>query len=179
MKKIKNQGTFIISAFPGCGKSYCYRNYQDKFSMLDSDSSDFSWIKDKNGNNTKERNPEFPQNYIKHIKENIGKVDIIFVSSHDVVRKALKDNNIKTVVIYPNKDMKDEFIKRYRERGNNEGFINFISNNWDNFIEEIDEENYGFLKDNISRENLYIDLNYLYCLFDTSMGNLCSLWIND
>jgi hypothetical protein len=43
------KNTFVISAFPGCGKSYCYNNYQDKLSMLDSDSSEFSWIKDENG----------------------------------------------------------------------------------------------------------------------------------
>lgn len=57
---------------------------------LDSDSSNFSWVKDENGNNTKERNPEFPKNYIEHIKSNIGKVDVIFVSSHKVVREALE-----------------------------------------------------------------------------------------
>ncbi|HCL4480363.1 TPA: hypothetical protein N2D99_002451 [Clostridium botulinum] len=32
--------TFAISAFPACGKSYCFNNHQDKFSMLDSDSSE-------------------------------------------------------------------------------------------------------------------------------------------
>jgi hypothetical protein len=59
--------TFVISAFPGCGKSYCYKKYQDRFSILDSDSSEFSWIKDNEGKNTKERNPDFPNNYIDHI----------------------------------------------------------------------------------------------------------------
>ncbi len=44
--------TFVISAFPVCGKSYCFNNHQDKFSMLDSDSSEFSWVKDDNGKNT-------------------------------------------------------------------------------------------------------------------------------
>lgn len=84
--------TYVISAFPAYGKSYCFKKYQDKFTILDSDSSEFSWIKDRNGNNTKERNANFPQNYITHIKNNIGKVDIIFVSSHETVRKALFDS---------------------------------------------------------------------------------------
>ena len=35
----------------------------------------------------KHRNPEFPDNYIQPIKENIGKVDYIFVSSHKEVRR--------------------------------------------------------------------------------------------
>ena len=59
--------TKVISAFPACGKSYAYENYQKCFNgILDSDSSEFSWIKDEDGNNRKERNLDFP------IKENIG-----------------------------------------------------------------------------------------------------------
>lgn len=180
--------TFVISAFPGCGKTYCFKNLNSKgLSILDSDSSDFSWVKDNNGNNTKERNPEFPSNYIKHIKDNIGKVDIIFVSSHEVVRNALLENNLRFILVYPYKHCKDEWIKRFKSRGNNEAFINFISNNWDNFIDDMDliDETIGEKNENgliyrkISKERLdnnkYIDANYLYCLTDNSMGNLSSM----
>ena len=170
--------TYVISAFPGCGKSYCFKNYQDKFTILDSDSSEFSWVKDENGNNTKERNPDFPNNYIKYIKDNIDKADIIFVSSHDVVRKALKDNEINTIIVYPSKDMKDEFISRYKQRGNDEGFINFISSNFDKFIDDIENENNGFLKNRLSKEEPYIDLDFLYTCYDGMMGNLTCLWNN-
>lgn len=35
--------TIVISAFPACGKSYTYKNFNDKpYIMLDSDSSKFS-----------------------------------------------------------------------------------------------------------------------------------------
>jgi hypothetical protein len=170
--------TFVISAFPACGKSYCFRNHQDEFSMLDSDSSEFSWLKDERDNNTKVRNPEFPSNYIQHIKENIGKVDMIFVSSHEVVRKALYDNGINVIIIYPNKDLKEEWIRRFKERGNDEGFINFLSNNWDNFIDDIEREDYKFLKQRLNSENSYLDLNFLYSCFDNSMGNLTCMWFN-
>lgn len=170
--------TFVISAFPACGKSYCFENHQEEFSMLDSDSSQFSWIKDEDGNNTKERNPDFPQNYIDHIKKNIGKVDVIFVSSHDVVRKALVDNGIRTIIVYPNKDLKSEWIRRFKERGNNEAFINFISDNWEKFISDIENEDNGFIKERLNEENSYLDLNFLYGCFDNSMGNLTCLWAN-
>jgi predicted nucleotidyltransferase len=81
--------TRIISAFPGTGKTYFYN--KNKETTMDSDSSQFSGVKDQNGNNTKERNPNFPKNYIEHIKENIGKYEFILVSSHKEVRNALKD----------------------------------------------------------------------------------------
>ena len=132
--------TNIISAFPACGKTYCYKNLQKDFDgIIDSDSSQFSWVV-KNGE--KQRNPDFPQNYIKHIKENIGKVEIIFISSHDVVRQALKDNNIEYTLIYPAINQKEEWIKRFKDRGDDDKFINFISNNWSNFIIDMEKEKY-------------------------------------
>ena len=82
--------TKIISAFPGVGKTTYHKNNPD--TTLDSDSSSFSWIVDEHGNKT--RNPHFPQNYIDHIKQNIGKYKYIFVSSHKEVRDALLDNCI-------------------------------------------------------------------------------------
>lgn len=136
--------TKVISAFPACGKSYYFENIKDK-EVLDSDSSEFSWIKDKNGKNTKVRNPNFPMNYISHIKENLGKVDIIFVSSHDNVREALREANINYSLVYPNIDLKEEWIERFKKRGNNMEFINFISANWDNFIRNIEEETFPIL----------------------------------
>lgn len=171
-------GTFVISAFPACGKTYCFENHQGDFSMLDSDSSEFSWVKDSNGTSTKERNPDFPNNYIEHIKQNIGKVDVIFVSSHAVVRKALADHDIKTIIVYPNKNLKSEWLRRFKARGNSEGFIKFISDNWDKFIDEIESEDYGFLKQRINDEKSYLDLIFLYGCFDNSMGNLTGLWAN-
>jgi len=56
--------TRIISAFPGTGKSFYHNTHKD--TTLDSDSSNFSWLAD----DKTLRNPEFPYNYIKHIKEN-------------------------------------------------------------------------------------------------------------
>lgn len=76
--------TVVISGFPGVGKtSLCAR--PGGLKILDSDSSNFSWQNQKE----KIRHPEWPGNYIEHIRQNIGKVDIILVSSHDVVRSAL------------------------------------------------------------------------------------------
>lgn len=132
------KNTKVISAFPGCGKTYCFNKYKDSdIKILDSDSSDFSWVKDENGNNTKERNPDFPNNYIKHISDNIGKADIIFVSSHDVVRDALKQNKINYILVYPCLEDKEEYINRYINRGNDDNFIKFISDNYDKFIKSM------------------------------------------
>jgi hypothetical protein len=127
--------TKVIAGFPGIGKSVLFRE-NNGLTVLDSDSSLFSWIEEG------VRHPDFPNNYMEHIKENIGKADIILVSSHDVVRKALEENEIEYTLVYPSVELKEEYIERYKRRGNNEGFINFISNNWENFIEDIERETF-------------------------------------
>lgn len=124
--------TKIISAFPGVGKTTYHKNNPD--TTLDSDSSSFSWIVDEHGNKT--RNPHFPQNYIDHIKQNIGKYKYIFVSSHKEVRDALLDNCIFFYLVYPVNSRKEEFIQRYRDRGNDENFIKLVSTNWENWMDE-------------------------------------------
>ncbi len=137
--------TTIISGFPGVGKTEFFKNQEGHGkTCLDSDSSNFSWVKDENGNNTTEKNPNFPNNYIEYIKDNIGKVDIIFVSSHEAVRKALEEANLKYVLVYPELSAKEEYIRRYKERGNSETFISFISGNWDNFINDMKNETFPF-----------------------------------
>lgn len=147
--------TKVISGFPAVGKSYIqvgYRNI-DEFIVLDSDSSKFSWIEEG------VRHPDFPNNYMKHIKENIGKADIIFVSSHDNVRESLKDNGIDYTLVYPDASLKDIYIERYKKRGNDEGFINFISSNWEKFISDMDNETFP-TKIKLQKDEFLIDVIY-------------------
>lgn len=161
--------TVVVSAFPCCGKTYAFKNYQDKYSILDSDSSKFSWIyeaeKDKYGNTLRGvkrvRNPEFPNNYIEHIKENIGKVDIIFVSSHLQVREAMEEAGIRYCTVYPQKEMLNEWVGRMYRRGSSDDFIKFQIEHWDEFMHKITFEPYGF---GICRlgNNEYLDVDFLY-----------------
>ena len=128
--------TKIISAFPACGKTYVFENFKDKV-ILDSDSSKFSQVIVA-GQNV--RHPDFPQNYINHIKENIGKVDYIFVSTHDNVRRALEDAGIDFYLVYPEKSLKEEWIGRCFLRGSGEKFCQLIADNWNNWMEGLEED---------------------------------------
>jgi hypothetical protein len=121
----KNE-TLVISAFPGCGKSHFFRENKDKI-VLDSDSSKF----DKSN---------FPNNYIEHIKNNIGKADIILVSSHKEVRDALIDNDIKFTLVYPDISIKDEYLQRYKDRNSPESFIKLLGDNWELWIDELNNQ---------------------------------------
>lgn len=135
--------TRIISAFPACGKTYAFEKLKEKgYKILDIDSSKFSWCYDYNPAESdkieKYRNPEFPNNYIQHIKENIGKVDYIFVSSHKEVKDALVENGIYFTLVYPNRKMKAEWVGRCFLHGSGEKFCQLIADNWDKWIDEME-----------------------------------------
>jgi len=107
---------------------------------ISNDSPEFSWLRDADGtiktdaNGAKIRHPDFPNNYMEHIRGNMGYADIIFVSSHDNVREALNKVSIPHVLVYPAAEMKDEMVKRYIDRGSPQSFVDLIKKNWDNFI---------------------------------------------
>lgn len=123
--------TKIIAAFPGCGKTEFFTKNASK--CIDSDSSEFSWIETENG---KERNPEFPLNYIEHIKENLGEEQYIFVSSHKEVREALDAEGLDYYLMYPSLDRKDEFLENYKWRGSTSAFVALLDKNWDEWVKQ-------------------------------------------
>jgi len=118
--------TRLISAFPGCGKSHLFRNKGTR-TILDSDSSKFN--KDY-----------FPENYMQHIKNNMGKADIILISSHDVVRDALVENELPFTLVYPDRSIKEEYIQRYKDRGNEDSFVKLLQENWDNWMDGMENQ---------------------------------------
>lgn len=140
--------TKVVSAFPACGKTYCFKNKEEGVVILDSDSSEFSWTeyplinKDymQGKKSIKFRNPDFPNNYIEHIKENIGKADYIFVSTHEEVRKALKDVGIKYCLVFPESSLKAEWVGRCFLRGSDERFCRLIADQWDEWILQMEED---------------------------------------
>lgn len=123
------KGSIVISAFPGCGKTYFTNN--SGLDVSDSDSSKFSWLSEG------VRNPDFPKNYIEHIKSLEGKVDFILVSSHREVREALVESKIPFHLVYPDESTKTEYIDRYKRRGSSEKFIELLTENWEEWINEL------------------------------------------
>jgi hypothetical protein len=135
----------VISTFPACGKTTYSENQAETNPgriILDSDSSGFSWIKKPDGSNSDVRDPIFPRNYVLHIQENLERAEIVFVSSHKIVRSALSDSGIPYFLVFPGNALKGEWIKRMRRRGNDEKFVNFIVENWEKFQKEMEAETY-------------------------------------
>lgn len=133
--KTPTKNTIIISAFPGCGKSEATRMHKTSEEIwLDSDSSKFHWIYAADG--YKWNNPNFPQNYLKHIQNFSGYADVIFVSTHKEILELLCEHGVPFVLVRPHRDLKDVYLQRYKERGNDDSFINLMDSKWDQFMDD-------------------------------------------
>lgn len=127
----------IICGFPGVGKS-CVAN--NRTNILDAESSVFSWIFDPETAEKPKRNHEFPSNYIRYIKENMGRYDFILVSSHQNVRESLMAEGIQYIIVAPQKELKNEYLIRYLQRGNEIEFIELLNEKWDLFLDGINND---------------------------------------
>lgn len=155
--------TTIISAFPACGKSYITNAPEfQHLTCADSDSSAFSWVYPLKlglgGGFIKERNPDFPSNYLAHIKElaATGTYDYIFVSSHAQVRSAMEREGIEFSIVFPNRNCLEEWVERCRKRGNDEAFIETLRKNWDDWIDDMEASMGGHLS-HILQSGEYLD----------------------
>ena len=76
---------------------------------------------------------------IEHIKENIGKADYIFVSTHSAVIAALINANIDFTLVFPERSLKAEWVGRCFLRGSDTAFCRSIATMWDIWQRELEE----------------------------------------
>ena len=151
----------IISGFPGVGKSYVFNKAKELgLVILDSDSSAFSWSSEGI------RNPNFPNNYIEHIKNNMNTADLILVSSHAEVRTALKEAGLRYYLCYPDLDTTDKelYMDLLRHRGSSDSFVNLISSNWVSWVGECETEEYA-IKIPIKAAHVHHLIEYVIAMF--------------
>lgn len=137
---IAGKNTVLISAFPGTGKShFCHHS---GMVYLDDGSKVWDWtsVTVTDSDSSKFDKKDFPQNYINHIKELMGKLDVICISTHSEVRHALVENGMPFTLVYPDIKLKEEYVQRFRDRGSPHTFITLLSMHWDNWIKQLMEQ---------------------------------------
>lgn len=127
-------GIFIY-AFTATGKSSVYKKYSN---VIDMESTLYKYLdvekEDETSKGTDRKiNPSWPQNYFEALKQVKDKYDYILISD-DICNQFLKENNFEYWWIYPQEDLKDEYLDRCRKRGNNLEFINWYSKLWKEWI---------------------------------------------
>lgn len=129
----------IVSAFAGVGKTTLAQMYKED--VIDLESGNFKWLENDGTEASKGsrriQNPKYPINYLEAIKKANSQYKVVLISQHDVIRKCLDAVKLDYIVVYPEISMKEEFIERYKARGNNDNFINLITSKWESWINDL------------------------------------------
>lgn len=141
----------VIWGFPGVGKSFL----GDGRKVIDADSVAFQfrvedvWKLHGSGNRNATYNDEYPKNYIDYVKN--ADADVVLINCHLSLLKEFED----VEVVYPVKDLKQEYLDRYRRRGDNESFIKQMDENFDQMINLI-EQLPGIKKHPVKEKEIYL-----------------------
>ena len=64
----------------------------------------------------------------------------VLMSCHKEVRDLLRANDVDYTVAIPHKERKEEYLQRYKKRGNDSDFIKLLSDNFESWIKEIESD---------------------------------------
>jgi len=119
-------GEVIYAAFPGTGKTYLCNKF-DNCKELE------CW---------EYRDGNFPNNYIQNVVTLLGKTKYLFISTDPVILKGLNELGINILLIYPENELRNEYLDRYIERDSPNSFIGVFMKYWDVWLNELKEQNY-------------------------------------
>ena len=115
----------IYAAFCGTGKSYLANTFPNDYIEFE------CW---------KYQGSDFPNNYIREIISKDAKY--IFISTNPIVLKELNKLGYEIQLCYPKNELKEEYFKRYVERGSSSDFLEMLDANWDKWLDELKNETY-------------------------------------
>lgn len=127
----------IICGFSGVGKSTAEQKHKNVF---DFESSAYSHIFEPPM--IGEKNKNFPRNYIDavvgHMEEHYNCVYLL--SCHKEVRDELKNRGIDYIIVMPDSDCKNEYLKRWLRRGSSVEFITSMASRWMEMIRSCEDD---------------------------------------
>lgn len=128
----------LILAYMGTGKTELAYRYNN---VIDLDFQDYKYIYDesirdlpleqrKGSVSLRTENPDYPSNFIKAILEKLETGKIVVSPFIEHVFKAIDSNdfkrnakNTRIILVFPMSNNFEEYVDRFRKRGNSEGFI--------------------------------------------------------
>ena len=130
-----DMGKYYIWGFPGIGKSFMNPDP----SMIDADCEYFKFIippviSDRPHSQGYlahvQRDPAYPQNYLDYVRS--VSADLVLLNCHISLLEAL--NRDKLLLVYPAPALKEEYLQRYAQRGDNESYIHYMETAFDEII---------------------------------------------
>ena len=115
----------IICGFPGIGKSFL-ANSNKRILDMDAPQYYFEGI--------------FPYGYINRVKQNLDKADLILISAHRIVLEVLNRKKIDYTLVYPKRELKEEYMFRYKFRKSPKSFMIYMNRMWNRFIDDFEQQ---------------------------------------
>ena len=122
----------IISSFPGCGKSYLMNTHGDKAKMLDAFTPE---LVGDSGDGGYDYNV-----WVDKIMNVVDEYDIVFVPVAEKMLETLNKREIDYDIFYPSKERRGEFLENQVKKHSPMNEIRELDNNFDKWIEEIDDD---------------------------------------
>jgi len=127
MKKLKTN-TILCAAFCGTGKTFICEKTDIKAIEIE-----YWKYKDKG----------LQKKYIRDIKKHLNMVDYIFISTEPDGLELLHNEGFDITFVYPENELRNEYLDRYIERDSPHEFIGAFMKYWNNWINELKEQKYG------------------------------------
>ena len=83
---------------------------------------------------------EWPDNYVKAVINQYNENRYVIIPPVIPVLKALRNEEIPYILCYPERSAKDEYERRYKERGNTESFLDIFIGHWDRFLDQMESD---------------------------------------
>ena len=136
-------GIFIY-AFTATGKSTLAKRYSN---VIDMESTRYKYLGNLQENESlkstkREINKQYPENYFAELIKVKDKYDYILIAD-EICDKFLQENNFEYWWVYPQENLKDEYMDRCKQRGNNEEFIFWYSKLWDEWIKRCKNDKFA------------------------------------
>jgi hypothetical protein len=120
----QTQHAKIIVGFPGIGKSFISKNKVGQYSWLN--------VQDE---------PGYAKGAEDLFFEGVRKLSrqpgVLLLPAHRIVGNFLISQNLVFTSVFPKRNLKDDYLRRYRQRGNSEGFVELLEKKWDPFIDNM------------------------------------------
>jgi hypothetical protein len=119
------KNTLVVSAFPGTGKTFiCSLNTVSAIEVE-------YW---------KYKNEGLEDKYVDDVRKQIGVVDYVFISTDPECLERLRKDGIDFTLVYPENNLRNEYLERYIKRDSPYEFIGTFMKYWDLWIDELKKQ---------------------------------------
>ncbi|MDR1194116.1 MAG: hypothetical protein LBK98_08145 [Peptococcaceae bacterium] len=139
----------IFAAYAGTGKTALAKNCPEEFA--DFVCMPYKYILPEDGDKSEagKANPDnvlrdgWPGNYVGAIQKEMSRGKHLLIPTDLLALALLRAKNIPYIICYPKREAREEYSRRFVERGNTAEFIDIFIGGWDCFLDAFERDDFG------------------------------------